>query len=194
MSRIQNQFFCLMVSISSIVFTIGCSSMPLINHPITHKTETWSIVLSKLDAGPDTYSKFLRNYWIVKPTSSVAEKIMTGIGAPKNPNINPQYSSNGFIWLSMKVRNLDKYEHNFDFSRVRLISDHYVINPEIIDFTEEPFTFKDHPITKIKPGKTFSIILVFEYTRGHLPSTLIYDNTIAGRIFDKIVVPLPVKK
>ena len=187
----------LLISLISSIFIINCSSIkPLINNPVTLKNETWKINIMQLDAGPDTFAKFARTYIVVKPTNTIAEKIMTAARV-ENPNINPQYSNNGFIWMLMTVRNLDKVERSLDFSRVRLISDNYVINPEIIDFSlfqEGLLFFKIDYIQKIKPDKTFSMYLIFEYDKGHFPYKIIYDNQIAGKIYDKMEVAIPENK
>jgi hypothetical protein len=174
-------------------FILECSSIkPLIKNPIMFKNETWKIDISQLDAGPDTFEKFARTYIVTKPTNTLAEKIMTGAGV-SNPHVNPQYTNNGFIWMTMIVYNIDKVPRSFDFSRVRLISDNYVINPDIIDFSlfQKKIFYKKDNIQKIAPGKSFSIFLIFEYNKGHFPYKIVYDNQIAGKVYDKMEVSIP---
>ena len=177
-------------AMAAIFFLGGCESIPLIKNEIKHTRNAWEVTIKELNAGPDTFNKTFRAFLETRPVNSLADKIMAGANV-YNHKINPKFSDDGYLWLLLTVKNMDKANHGFDFSRIRLVSEKYVINPEIVLYSSE---FNKKFMYTIKPDESFTITLVFEYNKGNYPHKLIYDNQIAGKIFDKISIDLPAVK
>lgn len=171
---------------------IGCeSTRNLISNEIVYKNDTWSIHVQEMNEGPDSFWKnHFQNYIVVRPDDSTLARELSKAGVA-SPRYAPRYSNNGYIWVLLAVVNKDDAKHSFDFSRVRLVSSKYVINPEIVDYSplENPiFMDKKKLIQEIKPKGIIYAKLVFEHTKGSLPFQLVYDNQIAGKIYDRIVI------
>ncbi len=161
-----------------LTFFLQCdTTLYLLREPVRAANKNWRIEIQSLRAGPNSYSEMTNRMgsWGKNETVSVSYW-------PKNPE-------NGFLWVLVNVENIGAEPHEFDFSRVRLISEQYVAKPAFVYSTD--LIYKEGFIHTIKPRKNLTRWLICEYKKGYYPCKLVYDNKIVGSVFDKLVMAVP---
>ncbi|MBN1498234.1 MAG: DUF4352 domain-containing protein [Spirochaetes bacterium] len=153
----------------------------LVQGPIRSQNQIWMFTFEKLKLETNEYSTGKDNPYYNGDAYNVEFRYDKNgtltIYTPKDP-------SDCLLWMKITVKNIAKEEKEFDFSRIRLISDNRIGKPDFI-YSEAPI-YKEGFFHKIKPGEDFTRWLVYLFPVNTTPYRLAYDYIINNRLVDKL--------
>ncbi len=164
-----------------IVFTIlfcislsSCGSGNMIRESLTAQNSCLKMQVVKMEEGPHSFT------YMTGPHSSRTHY-------SKDPTV-------GLFWITLNVTNIGNEVYDFDFQRIRIITERFITTPM---FTSGTGFFSmvgpDEFYVKIKPKEKIVRSLIFPYFKGIRPYRIVYDSITNNKIENIMTFDIPEK-